>query len=194
MYWSILFLCILWLSFLFTYIYSDVGWIRISGSYWVVLELQLLSEEVFDFSRGELPQSKIKELKNSLNRYVFLLSRARTTRCFCSCIWRACLIWLQGSVCTSWKKRRPSISMCDCFESLQDFALMFRIWICGIVNREFQLYELCQYVLSISQRPELIRATLSTLHAFLSWIPLSYIFESALVSYWIFVTENNVWP
>lgn len=32
-------------------------------------ELQLLSEEVFDFSRGELTQSKIKELKNSLNRY-----------------------------------------------------------------------------------------------------------------------------
>jgi len=32
--------------------------------------MQLLSEEVFDFSRGELTQSKIKELKNSLNRYV----------------------------------------------------------------------------------------------------------------------------
>ncbi len=48
---------------------------------------------------------------------------------------------------------------------------------------EFQLvHELCQYVLSISQRPELIRATLSTLHAFLSWIPLGYIFESPLVT------------
>ena len=29
---------------------------------------QLLSEEVFDFSRGEMTQQKIKELKNSLNR------------------------------------------------------------------------------------------------------------------------------
>ncbi|KAG0570872.1 hypothetical protein M758_6G185900 [Ceratodon purpureus] len=77
--------------------------------------LKLLSEEVFDFSRGELTQSKIKELKNSL-------------------------------------------------------------------NSEFQLiHELCQYVLSMSQRPELIRATLATLHAFLSWIPLGYIFESALL-------------
>jgi hypothetical protein len=38
------------------------------------------------------------------------------------------------------------------------------------------------YVLSASTRPELIRATLSTLHAFLSWIPLGYIFESNLVS------------
>ncbi|CAK9231678.1 unnamed protein product [Sphagnum troendelagicum] len=77
--------------------------------------LKLLSEEVFDFSRGEMTQNKIKELKNSL-------------------------------------------------------------------NSEFQLvHELCQYVLSISQRPELIRATLSTLHAFLSWIPLGYIFESPLL-------------
>ena len=47
---------------------------------------------------------------------------------------------------------------------------------------EFQLiHELCLYILSISQWPELIRETLSTLHAFLSWIPLGYIFESPLV-------------
>lgn len=49
-------------------------------------------------------------------------------------------------------------------------------------NSEFQLiHELCLYVLSASQRTELIRATLATLHAFLSWIPLGYIFESPLV-------------
>jgi len=30
--------------------------------------VQLLSEEVFDFSRGEMTQQKIKELKQSLNR------------------------------------------------------------------------------------------------------------------------------
>ncbi|KAL2492946.1 Protein EXPORTIN 1A [Abeliophyllum distichum] len=78
-------------------------------------ETILLSEEVFDFSRGELTQQKIKELKQSL-------------------------------------------------------------------NREFQLiHELCAYVLSASQRAELIRATLATLHAFLSWIPLGYIFESPLL-------------
>ncbi|XP_061355283.1 protein EXPORTIN 1A isoform X1 [Gastrolobium bilobum] len=77
--------------------------------------LKLLSEEVFDFSRGEMTQQKIKELKQSL-------------------------------------------------------------------NSEFQLiHELCLYVLSASQRAELIRATLSTLHAFLSWIPLGYIFESPLL-------------
>ncbi|XP_062106768.1 protein EXPORTIN 1A-like isoform X2 [Humulus lupulus] len=50
------------------------------------------------------------------------------------------------------------------------------------LNNEFQLiHELCLYVLSASQRTELIRATLSTLHAFLSWIPLGYIFESPLL-------------
>ncbi|KAF7836515.1 protein EXPORTIN 1A [Senna tora] len=43
------------------------------------------------------------------------------------------------------------------------------------------IHELCLYVLSASQRAELIRATLSTLHAFLSWIPLGYIFESPLL-------------
>ncbi|GFY83939.1 exportin 1A [Actinidia rufa] len=78
--------------------------------------LKLLSEEVFDFSRGEMTQQKIKELKQSL-------------------------------------------------------------------NSEFQLiHELCLYVLSAaSQRTELIRAMLATLHAFLSWIPLGYIFESPLL-------------
>ncbi|XP_039139910.1 protein EXPORTIN 1A-like [Dioscorea cayenensis subsp. rotundata] len=77
--------------------------------------LKLLSEEVFDFSRGEMTQQKIKELKHSL-------------------------------------------------------------------NSEFQLiHELCLFVLSASQRAELIRATLATLHAFLSWIPLGYIFESPLL-------------
>ncbi|KAJ0983140.1 hypothetical protein J5N97_011395 [Dioscorea zingiberensis] len=77
--------------------------------------LKLLSEEVFDFSRGEMTQQKIKELKQSL-------------------------------------------------------------------NSEFQLiHELCLFVLSASQRTELIRATLATLHAFLSWIPLGYIFESPLL-------------
>ncbi|KAJ6858657.1 protein EXPORTIN 1A-like isoform X3 [Populus alba x Populus x berolinensis] len=50
------------------------------------------------------------------------------------------------------------------------------------LNSEFQLiHELCLYVLSASQRTELIQATLSTLHAFLSWIPLGYIFESPLL-------------
>eukprot|EP01018_Ginkgo_biloba_P010449 Gb_26953 [translate_table: standard] len=85
--------------------------------------LKLLSEEVFDFSRGEMTQQKIKELKQSL-------------------------------------------------------------------NSEFQLiHELCLYVLSVSQRQELIRATLATLHAFLSWIPLGYIFESPLLD-----TLLNLFP
>jgi hypothetical protein len=60
-----------------------------------------------------------------------------------------------------------------------------------VVCSEFQLiHELCLYVLSVSQRTELIRATLSTLHAFLSWIPLGYIFESPLVG--INVCFNSV--
>lgn len=50
------------------------------------------------------------------------------------------------------------------------------------LNQEFRLiHELCLFVLNASQKPELIRATLSTLHAFLSWVPLAYIFNSNLV-------------
>ena len=36
-------------------------------------------------------------------------------------------------------------------------------------------------MLNASKKPSLIKATLATLHAFLSWIPLGYIFESNLV-------------
>ncbi|KAF3514450.1 hypothetical protein F2Q69_00000706 [Brassica cretica] len=50
------------------------------------------------------------------------------------------------------------------------------------LNSEFKLiHELCLYVLSASQRQDLIRSTLSALHAYLSWIPLGYIFESPLL-------------
>ena len=77
--------------------------------------LKLLSEEVFDFSRGEMTQDKIRSLKTSL-------------------------------------------------------------------NSEFKMiHELCEFVLTHSQKPELIKTTLTTLNAFLSWIPLGYIFESTLL-------------
>jgi len=49
-------------------------------------------------------------------------------------------------------------------------------------NEQFSaVHELCLMVLNASQRPDLIRATLSTLHAFLSWVPLGYIFESNVI-------------
>ena len=74
--------------------------------------MQLLSEEVFDFSRGELTQAKIKELKQSLNN---------------------------------------------------EFAA---------------IHSLCEFALTRSQKADLIRSTLTTLHAFLTWVPLGYIFEA----------------
>lgn len=50
------------------------------------------------------------------------------------------------------------------------------------LNTEFgQIHSLCLFVLNASKKPSLIKATLATLHAFLSWIPLGYIFESNLV-------------
>ena len=86
--------------------------------------LKLLSEEVFDFSRGELTQAKIMELKNALNT---------------------------------------------------DFP---------------QIHELIEFVLTHSQKPALIQLTLQTLHAFLSWIPLGYIFESTLLDTLLKLSPN----
>ena len=37
------------------------------------------------------------------------------------------------------------------------------------------------FALENSHKPDLIRATLTTLHAYLSWVPLGFIFESSLV-------------
>ncbi|KAE8687333.1 Protein EXPORTIN 1A [Hibiscus syriacus] len=124
--------------------------------------LKLLSEEVFDFSRGEMTLQKIKELKQSLNsvRKRFLIK------------FLAHLSSL-GYVPPEYRVT-PMICGCGMFwrDELIDWA----------VNCEFKLiHELCLYILSASQRTELIRATLSTLHAFLSWIPLGYIFESTLL-------------
>lgn len=47
---------------------------------------------------------------------------------------------------------------------------------------EFALiHELCEFALTRSQKPDLIVATLTTLHAFLTWVPLGYIFESSML-------------
>ncbi|PSC71723.1 exportin-1-like isoform X2 [Micractinium conductrix] len=49
-------------------------------------------------------------------------------------------------------------------------------------NEQFSaVHELCLMVLNASQKPDLIRATLATLNAFLSWVPLGYIFESNVI-------------
>jgi exportin-1 len=77
--------------------------------------LLMLSEEVLDFSKGEMIQSKIQQLKTSLN------------------------------------------------------------------NEFFLIYQLCEFVLTNSTKPKLIKTTLETLLRYLSWIPFGYIFETPLV-------------
>jgi exportin-1 len=50
------------------------------------------------------------------------------------------------------------------------------------LNSEFRLiHELCVFVLMNTRKVELVRATLDTLAAYLTWVPLGYIFESNLV-------------
>lgn len=49
-------------------------------------------------------------------------------------------------------------------------------------TQEFvQIHGLCEFVLDRSQKVELVRATLQTLNAYLSWVPLGYIFEGNLI-------------
>lgn len=48
-------------------------------------------------------------------------------------------------------------------------------------NEFTQIFDLCSIVLSESNRPSLVLATLHTLQSFLSWIPLGYIFETPLI-------------
>jgi len=91
--------------------------------------LRLLSEEVFDFARGELTSAKTRDLKASLN------------------------------------------------------------------TQFGEVHALCMFALaaggggsggggpgSAPTHPGLVRATLDTLHAYLSWVPLAYVFESDVVS------------
>lgn len=80
----------------------------------------LFSEEIFDFSGGQMTQAKIKELK-------------------------------------------------------------------GAYNKEFSLiYQLCEIILTNSQKPSLIKATLETLLRFLNWIPIGYIFQTKMIENLIF--------
>lgn len=123
--------------------------------------LQLLSEEIFDFSRGEMTQQKIKELKSSLNRLDLF-----STCIFSWLPWRFCFIDCYSWTIFTWHSVFTSVLLITNFFLFSEFRL---------------IHELCLYVLSATQRSELIRATLATLHAFLSWIPVGFIFESPLV-------------
>lgn len=50
------------------------------------------------------------------------------------------------------------------------------------LNSEFyQIFQLCDFVMTNSQKPRLLLVTLETLLKYLSWIPLGYIFETSLV-------------
>lgn len=51
------------------------------------------------------------------------------------------------------------------------------------LNTEFRsIHELCMFVLLNTRKTELLRATLTALAAYLSWVPPGYIFESQLVT------------
>ena len=48
-------------------------------------------------------------------------------------------------------------------------------------NEFSQIFQLCNEVLTTANSVSLVRATLGTLHAFLNWIPLGFIFETQLI-------------
>jgi exportin-1 len=50
------------------------------------------------------------------------------------------------------------------------------------LNSEFsQIFQLCEFILGLSQKQSLLLGTLQTLQRFLSWVPLGYIYETNLV-------------
>lgn len=108
--------------------------------------LKLLSEEVFDFSRGELTQVG------------FIATEPWLPVLLVHCVCQPLISPPSSCVQAKTKELKNSL------------------------NNEFRLiHELCLFVLNASNRGDLIRATLSCLHAYLSWIPLGYIFESNLI-------------
>jgi Exportin 1-like protein len=44
-----------------------------------------------------------------------------------------------------------------------------------------KVYELCEFILTRSTRPQLLNTTLQTLQRFITWIPHNYIFNTGLV-------------
>jgi exportin-1 len=55
------------------------------------------------------------------------------------------------------------------------------------MNEQFsEVFQLCTFVMEHSQKPALILATLQTLHRFLTWIPLGYMFETSLIDSLVF--------
>jgi len=60
-------------------------------------------------------------------------------------------------------------------------------------NKEFSLiYQLCEVILTNSQKPSLLKATLETLLRFLNWIPIGYIFQTKMIENLIFKVRMHL--
>ena len=82
------------------------------------------------------------------------------------------------------KELKESLNRCapDCDLALLHTCLSSHTTSSAPIPREFAaIHELCLFALEHSGKADLIRATLATLQAFLSWVPLGYIFESNLL-------------
>jgi exportin-1 len=115
--------------------------------------LRLLSEEVFDFSKDSMTTVCLRRPDA-----VFMKTSARTRGR--DAVDATARLVLTASPHTQAKIRTLKESL----------------------NTEFaEIFKLCIFVLGASSRPQLISATLRTLKAFLSWIPLGYLFETDLI-------------
>ena len=118
--------------------------------------LRLLSEEVFDFSKNSLTVR---------GHSPTCLHRLRCLRCL--------LLWCPPLF--SRLVMRPTTIL-----PIEQQAKTKEMK--GSFNEQFAaVHELCLMVLNASTKPDLIKATLSTLNSFLGWVPLGYILESNMV-------------
>lgn len=114
--------------------------------------LLLLSEEVFDFSNGQMTQEKMKEMKKNLNREFTLIFQ----------------LWCGKHAAGDETSVLPS--------------RLLRFGSHVVLHAPLFVFCVSDYVLDHSTDPALLTATLQTLLRFLHWIPIGYIFETKLIS------------
>jgi len=123
--------------------------------------MQLLSEEIFDFSRGEMTQQKIKELKSSLNRLGLL-----SISIFSWLPWRFCLIVYSWISFLTKKMLLPVLYALGRNTSVLSFNLyLISYFLCSVNSGSFMSYVCMSYL----QRKGQSSSVLHWRHSMLSY-------------------------
>ncbi|MGH0137142.1 UNVERIFIED_CONTAM: hypothetical protein FKN15_017488 [Acipenser sinensis] len=168
-----------------TFISDIVGASRTSESLCQnnMIILKLLSEEVFDFSSGQMTQ-KEKVYIGKLNMILVQILKQEWPK-----HWPTFISDIVGASRTSESLCQNNMIILKLLsEEVFDFSsgqmtqVKAKHLKDSMCNEFSQIFQLCQFVMENSQNAPLVHATLETLLRFLNWIPLGYIFETKLIS------------